>query len=142
MAEVKFSEFTAGGSMKVGDIVVGLRGGTNYQFTFPNDEIQDANGNILYKYVTSGAGAVNYLQMSNSDTGNDPSITAAGSDANISVSIQGKGTGSVVLESLTWPLGDGTAGQSLVTDGEGQLSFATESGTGDILTQNFMHMGA
>lgn len=142
MAQIEFSDFAVGNNLMVGDTVVGLRSNANYKFTFPGTGIEDSNGNTLFSYSTSGAAAVNYVTLTNSDTGNAPSITASGTDVNIDLSIQGKGTGSVVLESLTWPLGDGTAGQSLVTNGAGQLSFATESGTGDVLAQVFLYMGA
>ena len=37
MADVKFSQFAAGGDTRIGDIVVGLRAGVNTQFTFPGD---------------------------------------------------------------------------------------------------------
>ena len=142
MAQVKFSEFTDGNNVQVGDTVVGLRSGVNYKFSYPGDGIEDSNGNYLYKYVSVGAAAVNYLETSNSATGNSPFLTVDGDDANIDLTLTPKGTGNIVIDSLTWPTGDGTPGQSLVTDGAGQLSFATESGTGDVLAQVFLYMGA
>jgi len=46
------------------------------------------------------------------------------------IAITPDGTGSVVLDGLNWPQADGTADQTLVTDGAGNLSFADAGGSG------------
>jgi hypothetical protein len=47
----------------------------------------------------------------------------------------GAGVGdNVIIDGLTWPSADGTPGQVLTTDGAGNLSFTTPSGTTAILT--------
>ena len=53
--------------------------------------------------------------------GND--ITSTDTDGDINVTPNG--TGSVVLDGLSYPQADGTANQVIQTDGSGQLSFAT-----------------
>ena len=123
MANVKFSDFTAGAEVQVGDIVVGLRAGDNYQFSFPSDGIKDVNGAYLFKYASPGVGAVNYTVLTSSISGQPSTITAAGSDANIGLTIAPKGTGDLILDLLKWPQADGSAGQVLGTDAAGQLSF-------------------
>lgn len=102
MADKKFSDFTNGNEVQIGDQVVGLRAGVNYRFSFPSDGIKDGDGNYLYKYVSAGAAAVNYPEFSSALAGTAVSIAAAGSDANIDFNISGKGTGKVnALNSFT-----------------------------------------
>lgn len=67
---------------------------------------------------------------------NGNSIT---STSNGNITITPNGTGSVVLDGLTYPSTDGTNGQVLTTDGSGNLSFTTVSGgggSGDITAVN------
>lgn len=89
-----------------------------------NSNILDANGNIIFT-ITENANAVNNISVANSATTGSPSLTSVGSDTNIDFNIQPKGTGQVILKGLTFPASDGTAGQSLTTDGSGNLSFST-----------------
>ena len=50
------------------------------------------------------------------------------------VELKPAGTGKVILDNLSWPTADGTAGQILSTNGSGQLSFvANTASTGDII---------
>ena len=56
--------------------------------------ILDANGNELAK-LTATTSAVNELTISNAATGGGPVIEATGDDANIDVTLRGKGTGGV-----------------------------------------------
>jgi len=53
--------------------------------------------------------------------GNDVTSTDTDGDINITPD----GTGSVVIDGLSHPQADGTAGQALITDGSAQLSFST-----------------
>lgn len=59
-------------------------------------QISDTNGNELIKF-TATASAVNEVTLANAATGNDPSITASGSDSNIGIDLVCKGTGGVTL---------------------------------------------
>ncbi len=88
--------------------------------------ILDTNGNELF-LLTATSSAVNQLTYANAATGNKPTLTASGDDSNIGISIQPKGTGTITIDALTFPAGDGTSGQVLQTDGSGNLSFATAS---------------
>ena len=56
--------------------------------------INDANGAELIK-VTATASAVNQILVTNSATGNSPSISADGDDTNVSLILASKGTGAV-----------------------------------------------
>jgi hypothetical protein len=75
---------------------------TNKTLTSPtiNDpiinEINDANGNeeIIFTTTTS---AVNELTIANAATGNNPNITASGSDANIGINLTPKGIGEITF---------------------------------------------
>ena len=51
------------------------------------------------------------------------SLTSEDTDGN--VNIEPNGTGDVVMQSLIYPAADGNAGESMVTDGAGNLSFSS-----------------
>jgi len=59
--------------------------------------INDTNGNELIKF-TSVASAVNDITVANAASGNNPSIAVTGGGANISLPIDAKGTGRVILD--------------------------------------------
>lgn len=128
MADTKFSQFTDGSELLVGDQPVGLRPSdptANYIFDFPGDGIKDANGNWLLQYDTAGAASVNYPNLTNSVSGSAVVYGAGGTDTNIDVSIQPQGSGQLILDDLNWPASDGAAGTFLQTDGAGNLSFTS-----------------
>jgi hypothetical protein len=60
--------------------------------------IADAAGNeqIVFQQTSS---AVNHVELTNAATGNAPQLNAVGGDANISLSLASKGTGSLVVNS-------------------------------------------
>jgi hypothetical protein len=57
------------------------------------------------------------------------------------IAITPDGTGSVVLDGLNWPQADGTADQTIVTDGAGNLSFATAGSGGDLVDDTTPQLG-
>ena len=75
--------------------------------------------------------AVNYIQVRNSATGNAVDISAGGSDTNIDLNIDEKGSGNVVISGLSYPNSTGSTNQIILTDGAGELSFGDPS---DVLT--------
>jgi len=87
-------------------------------------QINDSNGNEEIKFTTT-ASAVNEFTIANAATGNGPEISATGSDTNIDLKITPKGTGKINLDGIKFPNADGSAGQALVTNGSGTLSFAS-----------------
>ena len=123
VATKKFSQFVVGNYNKVGDITVGLRGGVNEQFNFPGIGIQDASGNFLYQYASGGAASVNYLLINSSVATAPPILTVGGTDTNISLSLEPKGTGNLIFDGLNWPTADGPANYVIGTNGAAQLSF-------------------
>ena len=100
MANTKFSQFTAGNQSRVGDTIVGLRGGVNYKFDFPSNGIQDTSGNYLFGYSSAGVGSVNYLELTNAISGNPAILSAVGTDTNVSLTIEPKGTGHVHIPAI------------------------------------------
>jgi hypothetical protein len=80
--------------------------------------INDTNGNEIIG-VTATASAVNELTVANAATGNNPVISATGSDTNIGITLTPKGTGNAVL----------TSGNLVVANGNG-IDFSATSGTG------------
>ena len=63
-------------------------------------DILDANGNEMIVFNTV-ASAVNFFKLSNSATGNNIILEPDGSDTDIGITIQGKGTGAVTITGLT-----------------------------------------
>lgn len=132
MADVKFSQFTVGNEMMVGDQPVGLRPTSptnNYIFNFPGAGIRDSSGNYLFEYSSPGSLAVNHLKFESSLTGNSTLITAVGGDPNINISLLPPGTGALILDNLKWPTSDGAPNTFLFTDGSGNLGFTGASVT-------------
>ena len=76
--------------------------------------------------LTSNTGG-NLILTANSNTTSGTITIASGTNANISLTPNG--TGSVVLDGLNWPQADGTNGQVLTTNGSGQTSWSTVSGS-------------
>jgi hypothetical protein len=87
--------------------------------------IADNNGNEQIEFETTTS-AVNHIGVKNGATGSPAIINAKGSDTNISLRLNPKGTGSVELgtANLKFPNTDGANTNVLVTDGAGNLSFA------------------
>lgn len=72
--------------------------------------INDTNGNELMK-VTATPGAVNEVTLSNAATGGDPSLTASGDDADVSLNLVPKGAGAIKVSGL--PVATTTGVQTL-----------------------------
>ena len=101
----------------------------NYNITFNTGTgLLDSSANEQILFTTT-ASAVNYINITNSATTGAPIIAAAGSDSNVSLSLSGKGTGTVKLSGISYPTADGTAGQGIVATGSSGTQFATISGT-------------
>ena len=89
--------------------------------------IADANGNELIVFNTT-ASAVNYLDLTNSDTGNAVALAAKGTDANITLSVSAKGTGTIdVLGNTALKVPVGTTAQR-PTAATGQIRFNSTTG--------------
>lgn len=130
MADVKFSQFTAGAEVQVGDVIVGLRPSTptlNYKFTFPATGIKDSSGNYLFQYASAGALSVNYLKLVSSLTTNAALLTADGADTDIDISIVPKGSGVIFIDGIQWPASPGAVGEFLYMQSSGVLGFTTGS---------------
>ncbi|NDB60006.1 hypothetical protein EB001_16385 [bacterium] len=61
-----------------------------------NGYIADDNGNAQIKFITTTS-AVNHISVTNSTTLNGPKISAVGSDTNIQLNLEPKGTATVVV---------------------------------------------
>ena len=69
----------------------------------------------------------NYLKVTSSLSGNPVLIEGDGSDANVSLRLLPKGSGSVEINGLSYPNTDGTANQVIATDGSGNLTFVDQT---------------
>lgn len=85
------------------DTISGTQTLTNKTITSPKvNEILDTNGTKLVTLTTTAA-AVNYLDIKNNATTFTPSITAVGTDTNININLDAKGTGRVRANSVIIP---------------------------------------
>lgn len=83
----------------------------------------DQNGNTLLFGSSAGASAVNHFQIENSTTGNPVELQAVGSDTNISINLNPKGTGEAQVSGqrildetdLASPTFTGTTATDLIT---------------------------
>ena len=88
----------------------------------------DTNGNINLTPngtgITNITGAVDIAGDLDVDNINIDGNTITSTDTNGNINITPDGSGSVVIDGLSHPQADGTAGQVMVTDGSGNLSFS------------------
>lgn len=93
--------------------------------------ILDVNGNILLGLSPTGS-AVNYINLSNNVTTMAPSLTAAGSDTNIPLTLQCKGTSQIQLGS------NGLASLTVASAVASQINYINVAGsaTGNAVTIN------
>ena len=120
-------------------ILLKLRGGTTSQhgsFTGAEREVTvDTDKETLVVHDGSTAGGFPLMRNTVEDTtpqlgGNlDVNGNSIVSTSNGNIAITPNGSGKVILDGLSHPTSDGSAGQFLKTDGGGNLSFATVTGT-------------
>lgn len=91
--------------------------------------ISDSAGNEVMETPATSS-AVNHIKVTNSATGVNPSIEAAGSDTDVALKLRGQGTGKVLIgdADIAYPDADGSNGQVIQTDGNKVLSFVGISG--------------
>lgn len=99
---------------------------TNKTLTAPQiDAIYGTANDTEVVQITGVASGVNFVNFTNAIVANPPIIAATGSDTDINLLINPKGTGRLVLDGLQWPAADGMSGQAITTDGAGNLQFAS-----------------
>lgn len=118
----KFSQFVEDNIVRQGDISVGLRDGENAQFDFPGDGIKDVDGNYLYKYRTAGNTATNWVEFTNSLTGQPVIVASDGTDENVSLVVKSHADGTLFL--ISPQNGD----IDIALGGSGNINFETNSG--------------
>ncbi len=96
--------------------------------------IKDSNG-LSALTIASVASQVNGITVTPSITGAGPTLAASGTDSNLALNLNGKGTGKVILNGFSYPTADGTNNQALVTNGSKVLSFATLTGVKQVVSQ-------
>lgn len=101
-------------------------GGGGSSFADNTGITDDSSNEQLWFQKT--ASAVNYLEITNSATGNAPQMASAGSDTNVDLKLAAQGTGHIVISGMKFPSSDGTAGYNLETDGAGNLYWDPNDG--------------
>lgn len=91
--------------------------------------INDSNGNELI-LVTATGSAVNEITLANAATGNNPTITASGDDANVGINFVPKGSGTIQVSGV--PIVTTTATQTLTNKTLTAPVIATISNTGTL----------
>ncbi|MEM5878593.1 MAG: hypothetical protein QXF12_06990, partial [Candidatus Aenigmatarchaeota archaeon] len=75
--------------------------GTSWTTVFAGsvEDLTGSSGELIVDGVSVGATAANYVRITNANTGQDPRVEAAGTDTNIDLQINSKGTGVVSINS-------------------------------------------
>lgn len=126
-----------------GGITNATTDGTTLTLTSPKviTALNDTNGNELFKF-TATASAVNELTLANAATGNSPTFTSSGGDANIGQNFTAKGTGVFTFNGDSSNLGKivlnaptGQASNFLFSQaGTGKMVMGVSAGTNGIIT--------
>ena len=111
-----------------GNVVISPNGTGDVQLDADTVRVGDNNADATI--TTNGTGDLTL--STNSGTNSGTIAIADGANGNISVTPNG--TGSVVLDGLSYPQADGTNGQYLQTNGSGVLSFSTVPISGSTFT--------
>jgi len=115
------------GSTANSPIVIAPDGTGDVHLNTDSVRIGDNNSNATL--ATRGTGDL--ILTTNEGSGTE-GIIRIYDGANGNITITPNGTGNLVLDGLNWPQSDGTNGQSLITNGAGQLSWSTVSGGGGL----------
>lgn len=99
--------------------------------------LTDANGNESL-ILTATASAVNEFTIVNAATGNNPSISASGSDTNIDIALTPKGTGNVDIVSGGLELSGKEVLQEATSSQQGQVRLYEDTDNGS----NYVGFGA
>ena len=85
---------------------------------------------VMHRGFATGGTQSTLLNDPNPTLGADLDVSAYAirSSTNADINVLANGTGRINLDGMKWPLIDGSAGQSLTTDGNGDLTFTTVSG--------------
>ena len=87
----------------------------------------NGSGTLAFQAISNitGAGLQNVVDDPTPELGGNLDVNGNSivSNTNGNIAITPDGTGSVILDGLSYPQADGTAGQAIVTDGAGNLSF-------------------
>jgi hypothetical protein len=95
---IKWTSFTTGGELSVGNQVVGLSSNNlNRRFDFPGTGIKDATGVYLLRWLPAISTASNYITFSNAITTTSPTIAASGADASVGLQLVSKGAGNITI---------------------------------------------
>ncbi|CAB5225744.1 hypothetical protein UFOVP758_14 [uncultured Caudovirales phage] len=113
-------------------------GGHSFQFETSTNSFTASNRLLAVENLTLALGPTTGTQAQtvttnhagdlilNTNRGTDSGTIQIFAGANGSISITPNGSGSVILDGLTYPQADGTAGQLLKTNGSGVLSFTSD----------------
>ena len=111
-----------------GNVVIAPNGTGDVQLDADTVRVGDNNADATI--TTNGTGDLTL----NTNGGTNSGTIAIADGVNGNISVTPNGTGSVVLDGLSYPQADGTNGQYLQTDGSGNLSFSTVPISGSTFT--------
>ena len=102
-----------------GNVVIAPNGTGDVQLDADTVRVGDSNANATI--TTNGTGDLTL----NTNAGTNSGSIVIADAANGNITLTPNGTGSVVIDGLSHPQADGSAGQFMKTDGSGTLSFGT-----------------
>lgn len=114
-------------SVSNGNIVIEPDGTGDVQLV--TDTLQVGDGDANATITTNGTGD---LELT-TDRGSNSGLIKITAGVDGDIEITPNGVGAIVLDGLNWPQADGTTGQFLTTDGEGNLGWADGGGSSGTL---------
>lgn len=127
-----FETIADGDEIRIGDEIVGLRGGVDTRFDFPGAGIKDANQYWVVKWETAGGVPVNYPNFINAVTGSPAIIESNGDDPDVELLVRSHGNGDLTLEA------PGTGDINLTNTGAGLITMNATTGITGVLDEDDM----
>lgn len=105
------------------------------QFSDNGMLVVDGSGNPQFRVLNGITSAANYIATTAAVTGSSPIVSANGTDTNVTLTLQGQGTGTVVMPQNDILTYTNTSGQSIANSSQVQISGWTK--TFDRVNANF-----
>ena len=121
--------YATGGGQFGGDVVFDNTTNAGNDLTWDmSDNALEFDDNVKATFGDSGDLTIKHDGTDNEIKSSNGKVVITTTAGNSDIEITPHGSGNVKLDSLSWPNSDGSANQSLVTDGSGTLSWSTVAG--------------
>ena len=121
--------YATGGGQFGGDVIFDNTTNAGNDLTWDmSDNALEFDDNVKATFGDSGDLTIKHDGTDNEIKSSNGKVVITTTAGNSDIEITPHGSGNVKLDSLSWPNSDGSANQSLITDGSGTLSWSTIAG--------------